>query len=71
MSERLPHDEYRDARRKHERLSEARAVAGAEPTTLYRVVDERGGVEELRCTERAARLSRAGFRVTAVSEGQR
>jgi len=73
MSERLPSDQYRDTRRKHERLAQARAVAGPEPTTLYRVADGRGGVEELRDRERAARLSRAGYRVTAVShtEGRR
>ncbi len=33
MPERLPFDEYHDARRKHERLAEARAVAGPEPAT--------------------------------------
>jgi len=71
MPERLPEDEYQDAIRKHERLAETRAVAGPEPSTCYRVEDDRGGVEEVRSTERAARLSRAGFRVTAVTEGQR
>ena len=73
MPERVPADGYCDARRKHERLARARAVAGPEPTTLYRVTDGRGGVEEVRKTERAARLSRAGYRVTAVThtEGQR
>lgn len=73
MSERIPDDEFRDARRKHERLAQARAVAGPEPTTVYRVTDDRGGSEEVRKTERAARLSRAGLTVTAVShtEGQR
>lgn len=37
--------------------------------TVYAIRDERGLVEATTDTERAARLSRAGLRVTAVTEG--
>jgi len=67
MSERVPADNSVGLERKHERLARARAVAGPEPTTLYRVTDDDGRTEEVRKTERADRLSRAGYRVTAVS----
>ena len=38
-----------------------------EASTMFRVVDERGQMEEIRSVELADRLSRAGLRVTAVS----
>jgi len=36
--------------------------------TVYRVEDDRGDVELVHDAERAERLSRAGLRVTALSE---
>jgi len=39
-----------------------------EPTAVYHVCDERGLAYRTTDTERAARLARAGMRVTAVME---
>jgi len=36
-------------------------------TTTYRIIDECGCIERTTDTERAARLSRAGLHVTAVT----
>jgi len=41
----------------------------SEPTAVYRVRDERGVAYRTTDTERAARLARAGLRVTAVMGG--
>jgi len=70
MPEELPEDAYA-AYKGPDRVAEARAVAGLEPTTTYRVVDEAGITFETERVEAAGRLSRAGLRVTAVTEGQR
>lgn len=43
----------------------------SEVTTTFRVVDDRGEVELVNDADRAERLSRAGLRVTAVSEALR
>lgn len=39
------------------------------PTTAYTVHDERGAAYQTTNTEHAARLARAGLRVTATTEG--
>ena len=41
----------------------------AEPAAVYHVRDERGVAYRTTDTERAARLAKAGLRVTAVMEG--
>jgi hypothetical protein len=41
------------------------------PTTTFIVRDDRGDAALVLDAERAERLSRAGLRVTAVTEGQR
>jgi len=70
MPEPLPEDAY-EAYAGTDRVAEARAVAGPEPSTTYRVVDELGVDLEVEHAEYAERLSRAGLRVTAMTEGQR
>ena len=70
MCEPLPEDAYA-AYKGPDRVAEARAVAGSEPSTTYRVIDEVGVDLEVEHAEYAERLSRAGLRVTAVTEGQR
>jgi len=37
--------------------------------TVYTVRDTRGGMHPVLCAERAERLSRSGFRVTATTRG--
>jgi len=39
------------------------------PETTYTIRDHRGIVDTMTDTERAARLARAGLRVSAVTEG--